>query len=163
VRRIIAVLVVVIAFVPIGSARGWTFDPIAPVDGPIVRHFEKPATPYSAGHRGIDFGCPFGSPVVAVADGTIAFAGPVGGALFVSIDHPNGLRSTYSYLSVVLVKKGVTVKQGQVVARSGQGDPGSTQPVLHFGIRSGSDYLDPEAILLAAIRRNLWRVVGLAP
>jgi murein DD-endopeptidase MepM/ murein hydrolase activator NlpD len=137
-------------------------DLLQPISGPITRHFEPPPTPYAAGHRGIDFGAPIGTRVVAAADGTVSFAGQVGGSLFVSIDHAGGLRTTYSFLSAVLVKKGQAVAQGQPVAMSGPGAAGE-QPNLHFGLRSGADYLDPEPYLLASIRRNLWRVIWLAP
>jgi murein DD-endopeptidase MepM/ murein hydrolase activator NlpD len=161
VRRIL-VLLALSAIAAAPGATGETFDLVQPADGPIVRHFERPPTPYSAGHRGIDFGVPIGTAVVAAAAGTVAFAGQVGGALFVSIDHPNGLRSTYSYLSIVLVKKGQVVQQGQRIARSGPGAAGEDAN-LHFGIRSGDTYLDPEPLLLESIRRNLWRVIWLAP
>ena len=100
--------------------------------------------------------------MVAAAAGTVAFAGQVGGSLFISIDHPGGLRTTYSFLSAVLVRKGQAVAQGQLIAKSGPGAVGE-QPNLHFGLRSGDDYLDPEPYLLASIRRNLWRVIWLAP
>jgi len=151
-----------LSFVLAPSAPSATIDLVQPVAGPITRHFEPPATPYSAGHRGIDFGAPVGTKVVAAAAGTVSFAGPVGGSLFVSIDHPGGLRTTYSFLSAVLVKKGQAVGQGQLIAKSGPGAAGE-QPNLHFGLRSGTDYLDPEPYLLASIRRNLWRVIWLAP
>jgi len=101
--------------------------------------------------------------VVASNGGTVAFAGPVGGQLFVSIDHADGIRTTYSYLSAVLVKKGQVVTRGQPVARSGAGDAGATQPVLHFGTRRGADYLDPEPFLLDGLRREPWRAIRLAP
>jgi murein DD-endopeptidase MepM/ murein hydrolase activator NlpD len=166
VRRVVLCLLCLlcIAFIvaPDTRAAGGSIDLVQPVDGPIVRHFEPPPTPYAAGHRGIDFGAPIGSLVVAAADGTVAFAGAVGGSLFVSIDHPGGLRTTYSFLSAVLVKKGETVAQGDPIARSGPGAVGE-DPNLHFGLRSGDEYLDPEPYLLASIRRNLWRVISLAP
>jgi murein DD-endopeptidase MepM/ murein hydrolase activator NlpD len=92
----------------------------------------------------------------------VSFAGQVGGSLFVSIDHAGGLRTTYSFLSAILVKKGQAVVQGQPIALSGPGAAGE-KPNLHFGLRSGSEYLDPEPYLLASIRRNLWRVIRLAP
>ncbi len=79
-----------------------------------------------------------------------------------SIDHPGGLRTTYSFLSAVMVKKGHVVAQGQPIAKSGPGATGE-QPNLHFGLKSGADYLDPEPFLLASIRRNIWRVIWLAP
>src|SRR5438874_13095103 len=92
-----------------GLARAATSPPVGswlwPVDGPVLRGFEPPPTPFSAGHRGIDIGVPFGTPVVAPADGVVSFAGPVGGSLFVTIDHPDGYKSTSSFLSQVLVRK----------------------------------------------------------
>jgi len=152
---------VVAGRVPAGAA---TMAPyIRPVVGPIVRHFEPPPTPYAAGHRGIDLAVPVGTTVVAANDGTVAFAGQVGGLLFVSIDHADGLRTTYSYLSAVLVKKGQVVARGQAVARSGTGDPGGTQPVLHLGVKRGEEYLDPEPMLLDGLRREPWRAIRLAP
>ena len=160
-RRLFICLALV-SFVLAPSARSATLDLLQPISGPITRHFEPPPTPYAAGHRGIDFGAPVGTRVIAAAAGTVSFAGQVGGSLFVSIDHPGGLRTTYSFLSAVLVKKGQAVVQGQVIAQSGPGAVGE-QPNLHFGLRSGTDYLDPEPYLLASIRRNLWRVIWLAP
>jgi len=154
--------VALLSFLAAPSARGASLDLIQPAPGPITRHFEAPPTPYAAGHRGVDFGAPIGTRVVAAAAGTVAFAGQVGGSLFVSVDHPSGLRTTYSFLSAVLVKKGQAVAQGQPIAKSGPGAAGE-QPNLHFGLRSGADYLDPEPYLLASIRRNLWRVIWLAP
>src|SRR5438445_11223636 len=151
-----------LSFLAAPGARGVSLDLVQPVAGPITRHFEQPPTPYAAGHRGIDFGAPVGTTVVAAAGGTVSFAGQVGGSLFVSIDHPGGLRTTYSFLSAILVKKGQVVSQGQAIARSGPGAAGE-KPNLHFGLRSGADYLDPEPYLLASIRGNLWRVIHLAP
>ena len=154
--------VALLLFISAPAARGGSLDLIQPVPGPITRHFEQPPTPYSAGHRGIDFGAPVGTRVVAAAAGTVSFAGQVGGSLFVSVDLPGGLRTTYSFLSAILVKKGQAVAQGQLIAKSGPGAAGE-QPNLHFGLRSGDTYLDPEPYLLASIRRNLWRVIWLAP
>jgi len=159
-RALVLLAIAVIVAAP--AARGVPIDLVQPVPGPITRHFEAPPTPYAAGHRGIDFGARVGTIVVAAAGGTVSFAGQVGGSLFVSIDHPGGLRTTYSFLSALLVKKGQAVTQGQQIARSGPGAAGE-EPNLHFGLRSGADYLDPEPYLLASIRRNLWRVIHLAP
>ena len=159
-RLLVCATLLVLAFAP--GAQGGTIDLVQPAAGPITRHFEQPATPYAAGHRGIDFGVPIGTVIRAAAAGTVSFAGQVGGSLFVSVDHPGGLRTTYSFLSAVLVKKGQSVAQGQPIARSGPGAAGE-KPNLHFGLRSGADYLDPEPYLLASIRRNLWRVIHLAP
>src|SRR5690349_16396937 len=106
-----------------------------PVEGPILRGFEPPPDPYSAGHRGIDIGAPFGSTLLAAQDGIVAFAGYVAGALYISIDHPDGVRTTYSWLSAVAVRKGQTVVKGQVIGNTGHGHPDVVQPHLHFGAR----------------------------
>jgi len=144
------------------TSSATSVDYVPPIVGPITRHFEKPPTPYSAGHRGIDFGAPIGTVVVASADGVVHFAGQVGGLLYVSIDHADGIRTTYSYLSIVLVKAGAHVRQGDTIARSGAGLPGES-PNLHFGMILNGDYIDPEPVLLGCMQRNLWRVVHLAP
>src|SRR5690349_12095515 len=123
---------------PTGGSYAW------PVVGPVIRGYELPNGQYGAGHRGIDIAAPFGSPVHAAEAGTVSFAGWVAGALFLSIDHPDGYRSTYSWLSAVSVKKGDTVARDQVVAASGHGHPDVPSPThLHFGVRLGSQYMDP--------------------
>src|SRR2546422_8925380 len=78
-----------------------------PVVGPVIRGFEPPPDPFGAGHRGIDIGAPFGSDIVAAQVGTVAFAGWVGGSLFISIDHPDGVRTTYSWISAAQDRKSV--------------------------------------------------------
>lgn len=146
-----------------GQAGASSVDYVQPARGPIVRHFEPPPTQYGAGHRGIDIAAPSGETVVAAASGRVAFAGQVGGHLFVSIDHSDGLRSTYSFLSETLVVAGQTVSQGDPVALTGEGHPGAGTPALHFGVRRGNEYLDPEDLVAAGLRRNLWRVIWIAP
>ena len=121
---------------------------LAPVDGVIVDHFRPPATVYSAGNRGIDEVTTPGSPVVAAASGVVLFAGPVGGALHVTIRHADGLRTTSSYLAAVLVHPGETVVQGQVI--------GLTGATFHFGVRDADGtYLDPEALLAGTLGAHL--------
>ncbi len=118
-----------------------------PVRGAVIRPFEAPSSPYSAGHRGIDIAALFGTPVVAAQDGVVAFAGWVAGALFISIDHPDGIRTTYSWLSAVGVKKGDRVVRGQVIGSTGHGHPEISTPHLHFGARIGQTYIDPMTLL----------------
>jgi murein DD-endopeptidase MepM/ murein hydrolase activator NlpD len=118
-----------------------------PVQGPVLRGFDPPDTAYGAGHRGIDIGASFGTPVGAPADGRVAFAGPVAGGLFVSIDHPDGVRTTLSWLSLVSVGAGDVVRRGDLLGRTGQGHPGMEPPHLHFGARFGGTYIDPMLLL----------------
>lgn len=118
-----------------------------PVEGPVMRAYVEPSSPYSAGHRGIDIVAPLGTPVLAPADGTVAFAGRVAGSLYVSVDHAGGIRTTYSWLSSVAVAKGDEVRAGDVIGASGPGHAGVEPAHLHFGARLNGDYIDPLPLL----------------
>jgi len=119
-----------------------------PLIGPIINGYRAPGTPYGTGHRGIDIGAAIGTDVKAAAPGVVAFAGSVAGALWVSIDHPDGVRTSYGYLSSIAVAKGDLVARGEVIAASGAGHPGSPIPHLHFGARFGGAYIDPMLLLV---------------
>ncbi len=131
-----------------------------PVRGPVLRSFEPPESTFGPGHRGIDIGAAFGTRVVASASGLVAFAGPVAGSLFVSIDHPDGVRTTYSWLSEISVRAGSAVGRGEAIGSTGSGHPGSASPHLHFGARIGSTYIDP---MLLLERGSIVGLVHLAP
>jgi murein DD-endopeptidase MepM/ murein hydrolase activator NlpD len=118
-----------------------------PVRGQVTREYDPPETPFGSGHRGVDVAAPLGTPVRAAQVGTVAFAGPVAGALFVSIDHPDGVRTTYSWLSEVRTRVGDRVERGEIVGLSGSGHPGLEPPHLHFGARYGGEYIDPMLLL----------------
>jgi murein DD-endopeptidase MepM/ murein hydrolase activator NlpD len=118
-----------------------------PAVGPVTRRFEPPPDPYGSGHRGIDIAVPVGTGIVAAQDGVVAFAGWVAGALYISIDHPDGVRTTYSWVSSASVSAGATVVRGQPIGASGTGHPGVSPPHLHFGTLEGDTYLDPMLLL----------------
>ena len=80
---------------------------------------------------------------MAPADGRVAFAGPVGGRLFLTIDHGAGLESTYSWVSALLVRRGDLVVQGQPVVRTGLGHTGDLVANLHLGVKLDDAYVDP--------------------
>jgi peptidase M23-like protein len=131
-----------------------------PLQGRVIRGFEPPPGPYDPGHRGIDIAAPFGTDVGASREGIVAFAGWVAGDLYISIDHADGVRTTYSWLSEVLVKKGQSVARTEVIGRSGHGHPDVPEPHLHFGARVGSEYIDPMLLLEGADVADL---IHLAP
>jgi hypothetical protein len=159
-------LVVVAGVLPVVSAvpcAAASPPYIAPVDGPVVRGFDPPLGPYAAGHRGVDFGVPAGTEVEASAGGEVTFAGPVAGdGLFVTIQHAGGISTTYSFLSEVRVAVGQRVKQGEVIALSGDGHPGSGVPALHFGAKLGDAYIDPELLLFGNLK-DISDAIALAP
>ena len=108
---------------------------IPPVDAPISDPFRPPSTRYGAGNRGLEYATVPGTAVRASGDGTVVFAGTIAGSLYVTLDHADGLRTSYSYLATIEVVTGQHLRQGARV--------GTTGSRLHFGVRSGDTYLDP--------------------
>ena len=141
--------------------RRWLTRLLRRPDGGAV--VEPPVRPYSAEHRGIDIGTPIGTPFHAPADGTVSFAGPIAGSLFVSIDHPNGVRTSCSWVSAISVTKGQTVTAGQVIGLTGHGDPGASRPVLHVSAKFGGRYFDPMLLLLGPELTELIHEGNLGP
>ena len=117
-----------------------TYQP--PVDGPVLDGFRPPPTPYGPGNRGVDYATEPGAPVRAAAGGVVAFAGRVGVGRHVVVLHPDGVRTSYSFLASVDVVRGQRVGAGQPVGTSGAS--------LHFGARAGQAYLDPLVLLAGA-------------
>lgn len=128
---------VAVVLVLAGPDPGPVYTP--PVEAEVVDPFRPPATPYASGNRGIDYATEPGTPVVAAAAGVVAFAGPVGGSLHVAVLHPDGIRTSYSFVQSISVRRGDRVDRGQELARAG--------PSLHFGARLGEEYLDPRLLL----------------
>ncbi|HLB40142.1 MAG TPA: M23 family metallopeptidase [Actinomycetota bacterium] len=142
VRRLLAsavIMLLLMAPAPLRAAGTWAW----PVHGAIVRGYDPPDAPYGAGHRGIDIAAPPGTVVVSPAAGVVTFAGPVGGRLFVTIDHGGGVVSTGSWLTSLLVRKGDQVVMGQPIATTGWGHPDLAVPHLHLGVRLDGEYVDP--------------------
>ncbi|MDQ3643810.1 MAG: M23 family metallopeptidase, partial [Actinomycetota bacterium] len=83
-----------------------------PVEAPVVDHFRPPTTPYGPGNRGIDYATGEGNPVRASADGEVVFAGAVAGSLHVVILHDDGIRTSYSFLATIGVRRGQRVSTG---------------------------------------------------
>ncbi|NTX00534.1 MULTISPECIES: M23 family metallopeptidase [Myxococcus] len=104
-----------------------------------------PVLQYLKNHNGVDYGTPIGTPVWAVADGTVTQAGWAGAAgNMVVLRHANGFETQYMHLSKVGegVRVGARVSQKQVIAYSGNTGR-STGPHLHFGMKRGGGYTNP--------------------
>jgi murein DD-endopeptidase MepM/ murein hydrolase activator NlpD len=117
-----------------------------PVRGRIIASFGP--RPNGTQNDGINLAVPEGTPIKAADDGVVAYAGNElkGYGNLVLIRHSDGYVSAYANASQILVKRGETVKRGQVIARAGQtGDVAS--PQLHFEIRKGSTPVDPMRFL----------------
>jgi murein DD-endopeptidase MepM/ murein hydrolase activator NlpD len=100
---------------------------------------------------GINLAVPEGTPVKAAEDGVVAYAGNElkGYGNLILVRHANGYVTAYAHASQLLVKRGDTIKRGQVIAKSGQtGEVAS--PQLHFEIRKGSTPVNPLQFLNGA-------------
>ena len=120
-----------------------------PVRGRIIAGFGP--RPNGAQNDGINLAVPEGTPIKAAEDGVVAYAGNElkGYGNLVLIRHADGYVSAYANASELLVKRGDTVKRGQVIARAGQ-TGNVTSPQLHFEIRKGATPVDPSQYLNGA-------------
>jgi murein DD-endopeptidase MepM/ murein hydrolase activator NlpD len=97
-------------------------------------------------HKGIDIAARY-SWVKAARFGRITFAGWMGGyGRAIIIAHPGGYKTLYAHLSRVSVRNGQYVKQGQVIAQSGNTGR-STGPHLHFEIIKNGSHKNPRTLL----------------
>jgi murein DD-endopeptidase MepM/ murein hydrolase activator NlpD len=120
-----------------------------PVRGKVITAYGAKANGKS--NDGINLAVPEGTPVKAADDGVVAYSGNElkGYGNLVLIRHSNGYVTAYAHASELMVKRGDTIKRGQVIAKSGQS--GEVQsPQLHFEIRKGSSPVDPLQFLNGA-------------
>lgn len=127
----------------------------------ILRRFAPPPKPWLAGHRGIDLAAPVATPVLAAGPGTIRFAGPVAGKGVVTIDHPNGLRTTYLPVKPS-VSRGHQVTPGTEIGVIDGSKPHCPESCLHWGLIRDAHYLNPLHLLGHAPTRLLpfWPQAG---
>jgi murein DD-endopeptidase MepM/ murein hydrolase activator NlpD len=94
-------------------------------------------------HLAVDYGAPVGTPVRAVADGTVTTAGWDGGfGLSISLRHPRGYETMYNHLSRLDVKRGDRVRQRQIIGRVGTTGL-STGPHLDYRVRKAGVFVNP--------------------
>jgi len=94
-------------------------------------------------HHGTDFGARRGTPLLAVADGRIIYAGWMRGyGKVVKIKHKGGFISLYAHQSRIRVHNGQRVKRGQIIGYVGSTGR-STGPHLHFGLMKNGRWIDP--------------------
>lgn len=99
-------------------------------------------------HDGIDIGAPEEAPVYAAAAGEVVYSDSrlSGYGKLIIIRHSKDMFTAYAHNQRNLVRKGDTVKKGDVVARIGQTGR-ATGPHLHFEVRRGSTPVDPLSYL----------------
>jgi len=120
------------------DASGSTPEFRWPARGRIIEGFK------AGGNDGINISVPSGTSVRAAENGVVVYSGDglKGYGNLVLIKHPNGFVSAYANNGELDVKRGDTVKRGQIIAKSG--DTGNVNaPQLHFELRKGSTPVDP--------------------
>jgi murein DD-endopeptidase MepM/ murein hydrolase activator NlpD len=117
------------------------FEPVI-TSGFSRRRFHPVLHQYRA-HQGVDYRAPTGAPVVAVASGTVVFAGPNGGSgRMVHLRHANGFESQYLHLSSIAVRRGARVNQGELIGRVGSTGL-ATGPHLHYALKKNGANVNP--------------------
>lgn len=124
-------------------------------NGKISTPYGKAGTKWSTGaHTGVDFAVPIGTPVLAVADGTIVNANwgkAYGNQVIQKVAAGYVI---YAHLNKVRIKPGMVVKKGQLVGESGNSGTNTTGAHLHLELRdnirwSSGKAKDPKDLLKA--------------
>jgi murein DD-endopeptidase MepM/ murein hydrolase activator NlpD len=124
------------AAAPAGPSFRW------PVRGRVISGYGSKAS--GASNDGVNIAVPEGTEVKASDDGVVAYAGNElkGFGNLVLIRHSNGWVTAYAHNSALDVKRGDSVRRGQVIAKSGASG-NVTTPQLHFEVRKGSATVNP--------------------
>jgi lipoprotein NlpD len=113
-----------------------------PVKGNVVKRFG----PGASGERsdGIKIATQLDTPILASADGVVAYVGsdiPALGGLVI-LRHGSAYTTVYGHAGQLLVQRGQSVKKGQMIALSGNSGS-ADRPEVHFEIRQGRTPVDP--------------------
>ncbi len=117
-----------------------------PVQGKVIAGFGAQGKGYH--NDGINISAPRGTEVRAAENGVIAYAGNElrGFGNLVLVKHAGGWTTAYAHTDQILVRRGQTVKRGQLIARVGSSG-NVARPQLHFEIRKGARAVDPARLL----------------
>jgi len=117
-----------------------------PVSGNLLARYGG-RLPDGRASTGVLIGAPSGTPVTAVADGTVVFSEWMTGyGLILILDHGNGYMSLYAHNDSLLKDSGASVKRGEPVARVGTSG-GQGQAALYFELRRNGQPVDPASWL----------------
>ncbi len=137
---------------PVAAISTPTMQWRAPLARPRVSSFYGvPRANRPAGHNGIDFAAPVGTPVLATAAGTVVdstdrFDGGSQYGKVIVIEHAAGVRSTYAHLDQRSVMIGAVVVAGQQIGRSGATGKVSGAH-LHLELSDGGRNIDPASLI----------------
>lgn len=130
-QRVSNALIMPVAGARITSSFGMRFHPILG---------------YSRMHSGTDLAAPWGSPIYAVADGLVSYAGGRGGyGNYVKLEHGGDLATAYGHMSRIAVTPGMRVQAGQVIGYVGSTGM-STGPHVHYEVFRDGYSVDPMSV-----------------
>lgn len=120
---------------------------VNPISGHITSRYGSKESIRDHTHQGLDIAAKIGTPIKAVADGTVTHSGTMGGyGNLIIIDHGNGITSYYGHCNKLYKKVGAKVSAGDIIAEVGN-TGNSTGPHLHFEIRQNGKYVNPQKYL----------------
>jgi murein DD-endopeptidase MepM/ murein hydrolase activator NlpD len=124
-----------------------------PVPGGVTSGFGMrfhPILNYSRMHQGVDLRASYGTPIVAVSDGRVQFAGWHGGhGNTVALNHGGGMQTLYGHMSRIAVHPGESVHRGEVIGFVGSTGL-STGPHLHFEVHRNGVAVNPLGVTFAS-------------
>ena len=150
---------------------------LMPVVGRITSNYgarRHPVLGYTRMHAGVDFGAAYGSPIYAVGDANVTFAGRHGGhGNYVKLDHGGGYATGYGHMSRIAVYPGSRVRAGQIIGYVGSTGL-STGPHLHYELYQNGHAVNPMSVRftvnnavdqkeLAAFKAKLAALKGVKP
>jgi murein DD-endopeptidase MepM/ murein hydrolase activator NlpD len=118
-----------------------------------------PILGYTRMHRGVDFGAPVGTPVMASGNGVVEFVGWHGGhGKYIRIRHGEPYKTAYGHLSRYArgIAPGTRVRQGQIIAFVGSTGI-STGPHLHYEVMVDDEQVNPLGVKLPTGRNLVGR------
>lgn len=128
-----------------------------PVEGQVTGSFGERIDPFNgegAFHSGVDISSPYGTHVVAPADGVVTLTEQMGGyGRTIQINHGNGIVTRYGHLSGFAVTAGQTVRRGDLIGYVGASGR-STGPHLHYEVRINDTPVNPYKYLRMTVAHS---------
>lgn len=156
----------------VGERRGVLAQPVSGRQSSGYGMRRHPILGFTRMHAGIDFAASYGSPIYAVTDGVVEYAGRHGGhGNYVKLRHGGGLATGYAHMSRIAASPGQRVRRGQVIGYVGSSGL-STGPHLHYELYRNGQTVNPSSVSftttaqlagrdLAAFRARLAALKGL--
>lgn len=120
---------------------------VKPVTGTITSRYGANESIRDHTHKGLDIAAPYGTKIMAAADGKVSYSGWMSGyGNLIIIDHENGIQTYYGHCSKLYASVGDEVEAGDTIAAVGSTGY-STGNHLHFEIRKNGVTINPQKYL----------------